>query len=128
MNVLRFNKGCNGWETSFEAELDYEYTLSQEKRITALILYRPDLGKKVAIPWRIFEHYARGSNGSAFADSSGLRIRLSKGRLVISNGLNFRLVIHEDQVAAIKRAARNVVEDVSYTVENIFREYSVQSI
>lgn len=126
MNVLKFKRGYKDWETTYEVELDFEYTADLEKRITSIIIYRPDIGKKVVIPWRIFELYLNGETESIFADSSGLRIRVVDNELYVTNEHNFRVVIHEDQIEAIKRAARNVVEDVSSSVENILREFSMQ--
>jgi len=32
MNVLKFKRGYKNWETTYEAELDYEYTANFEKR------------------------------------------------------------------------------------------------
>jgi len=128
MNVLRFKKGCKKWDTTYEAELDFEYTASQEKKVTALILHIQDLGKRVNIPWDVFELYAEGATVTPYTDASNVKLMHSEGRLYISNGGNLNIVIHEDQIAAIKRAARNIVGDVSYSVENIFRQYSIKSI
>lgn len=126
MNVLKFKKGYKDWETTYVVELDFEYTADLEKRITSIIIYRPDIGKKVVIPWQIFELYLKGEIESTFADSSGLRIKLIDDELYVTNEHDFRVVIHGDQIEAIKRAARNVVEDVSSSVENILREFSMQ--
>jgi hypothetical protein len=124
MNVLKFKKGCKNWETTYEAELDFEYTHEQRKRISSLIIHRPDTGRKVAIPWQIFESYANHSNAGVFADQTGLKLGLANDGLEVSCGQSFNVVIHEDQIAAIMRAARNVTEDVSYSVESILMEYS----
>jgi hypothetical protein len=128
MNVLRFKKGYKNWETTYEVELDYEYTASFEKKITSLILYRPDMGRRVAIPWQAFEQFSQPGSEGAFVDSTGLKIRYANGGLDVSNGQNFNVRILSDQAAAIKRAARNVSQDVSCSVENILREYSSQRI
>ncbi|MEA3255637.1 MAG: hypothetical protein U9Q22_07360 [Candidatus Altiarchaeota archaeon] len=128
MNVLKFKKGYSGYETGYEVELDFEYTADLEKRITSIILYRPDIGKKVVIPWQIFKLYLRGETETAFADSSGLRVRLRGKELYITNGQGFHVVIRGDQIEAIKRVARNVVEDVSSSVENILKEFSMQMV
>jgi hypothetical protein len=118
MNVLRFKKGYKNWEMTYEVELDYEYSASFEKKITSLILYRPDMGRRVSIPWKAFEQFSQEGSIGAFIDSTGLKIRYANGGLDVSNG--------PDQAAAIKRAARNVSQDVSCSVENILREYSGQ--
>jgi hypothetical protein len=126
MNVLRFKKGYKNWETTYEVELDYEYSASFEKKITSLILYRPDMGRRVSIPWQAFEQLSQEGSSGAFVDSTGLKIRYANGGLDVSNGQNFNVRILPDQAAAIKRAARNVSQDVSCSVENILREYSSQ--
>ena len=127
MNVLKFKKGCKEWETSYEVELDYEYSEDLEKEITSVILYRQDLGKKAVIPWGIFKKFTCGSNEGTFIDSSGLRIGFIKGKLSVSQGYSFNIIIHEDQIDAINRAAKNIVEDISYSVENILKEYATHS-
>jgi hypothetical protein len=124
MNVLRFTKGYNNWETTYEVELDFEYTENLEKKISSLIIYRQDLGKKAVIPWQVFENYATGQKEGSFADASGLRIGSINGKLSITQGYNFNVIMHEDQIEAIRRAAKNIVEDVSYSVENILKEYA----
>ncbi len=128
MNVLRFKKGYKNWETTYEAELDYEYSASFEKKITSLILYRPDMGRRVSIPWQAFEQFTQPGTDGTYADSAGLKIRYADGRLDVSNGQNFLVRIHADQVAAIKRAAKNISQNVSCSVENILREYSSHRI
>jgi hypothetical protein len=128
MNVLRFKKGYKNWETTYEAELDYEYSASFEKKITSLILYRPDMGRRVSIPWKAFEQFTQPGTGGAYADSTGLKVRYADGGLEVSNGQNFSVKIQPDQAAAIKRAARNISQDVSCSVENILREYISHSI
>ena len=128
MNVLRFRKGCKKWDTTYEVELDFEYTTSQEKKVTALILHMPEYGKRASVPWDVFSQYAEGRSQAPYADSSNVKIMYLEGRLYISNGGSFNVVIHEDQMAAIKRAAKNIESDVSYSVENIFRQYSIQNI
>lgn len=128
MNVLRFKKGCKKWDTTYEAELDFEYTINQEKKVTALILHMPELGKRVTIPWEVFELYSKGESEAPFADAHNLKIMKIEGKLYISKDCDFNIVIHEDQIAAINRAAQNIVGDVSYSVENIFRQYSIKSI
>ena len=123
MNVLKFKKGAKSWDTTYEAELDYEYTSEQEKKITSLILYRPDTGKRAVIPWNVFEMCSQSQSG--YIDETGLCVKSTTGGLCISCGYAFNILIHQDQVAAIKRAARNLSENVSYSVENILKEYSM---
>lgn len=124
MNVLRFKKGCKNWDTTYEAELDYEYTAEQEKRITSLILFRPDTGKKAVIPWSVFEMCSQGQSG--YTDETGLCVKSTCNGLFVSCGYAFNILIHTDQVAAIKRAAKNLAGNLSFSVENILREYSMQ--
>ena len=128
MNVLRFKKGYKNWETTYEAELDYEYSASFEKKITSLILYRQDMGRRVSIPWHAFEQFTQPGTNGTYADSSGLKVRYAEGGLDVSNGLNFLVRIHADQVAAIKRAAKNISQNVSSSVENILMEYSSHQV
>jgi hypothetical protein len=128
MNVLRFKKGYKNWETTYEVELDYEYTASFEKKISSVILYRPDMGRRASIPWQAFQQFSQPGQEGAFVDSAGLKIRYANGGLDVSNGQNFSVHILPDQVAAIKRAARNISQNVSCSVENILREYSSQRV
>lgn len=125
MNVLKFKKGCKDWETTYEVELDFEYTADLEKKITSIIIYRSDIGKKVVIPWQIFKLYLKGEVESSFTDSSGLMVKLIGRELYIANEYGFRVIIHNDQLEAIKHAAKNVVEDISSSVENILKEFSL---
>jgi len=124
MNVLRFKKGYKGWETTYEAELDFEYTSLVEKHVTSLILKRPDLGVSAVIPWQVFEEYTKGENNSVYIDSTGLKMRYLNGQLQVSWKGSFNIVIHADQIEAIKKVAKRVSESVSYSVENILKEYS----
>ena len=124
MNVLKFDKGFK--DASYEVELDFEYTADLEKKITSIIIYRPDIGRKVVIPWQIFRLYLRGDNETSFADSSGMRVMLVDKGLYITDRLGFRILICMEHIEAIKHAARNVVEDVSSSVENILKEFSMQ--
>lgn len=125
MKVLRFKKGYKNWDTNFEAELDYEFTAQSVKKVSTLIIKRPELGKRVSIPWNLVEEYVRGERDAPFIDETGTKIKYSDGRLQIT-GNNFNLIIHPDQVTAIRVAAVNMVRDVSYSVENILREHSTQ--
>lgn len=126
MNVLKFKKGYKDWETTYEVELDFEYTADLEKRITSIILYKPDIGKTVVIPWRIFELYINGETESTFTDLSSLNIRFIDNELYVSNEHGFQVIIHKDQIEAIKIAAKNVEEDISASVENILREFAMK--
>ncbi len=127
MNVLRFKKGYKDWETTYDVELDYEYDERLEKKMSSLIICRQDLGKKAVVPWQVFENYATGHMEGTFADASGLRIGRVNGKLSITQGYNFNVVIHQDQIEAIRRAAKNLVEDVSSSVENILKEYALRA-
>ncbi len=125
MNLIRFKKGYNNWEITYEVELDFEYTPDLKKRITSVIFYRPDIEHRISIPWRIFRAYLDGDVKTAFANSSGLSIRVINGEIHIS-APEFNLLIHRDQAIAIRNAAKNLVENVSVSVENIFRKSAMQ--
>ena len=128
MNVLRFKKGCKKWDTTYEAELDFEYTARGEKKVTALILHMPELGRRLSIPWEVFKLYSESPAKTPYADEHNIKIMHVEGRLCISNGSSFNIAVHEDQIAAIKRAARNIESDVSSSVESIFKQYSIPNI
>ena len=127
MRILRFKKGYKNWDTTYEAELDYEYTTQSLKKITTLTVRKPELGRSVEIPWNLVESYIQGERDTPFIDETGIMIKYVQGMFQIT-GNNFSLVIQPDQVAAIRIAANNVVRGVSYSVENILREYSLQTI
>lgn len=125
MRVLRFKKGYKNWDTTFEAELDYEFTTQNIKKVSTLIIKKPETGKRISIPWNIVEEYIRGERNEPFIDETGTKIKYLNGTFQIT-GNNFNLIIHPDQVKAIRLAAANMVRDISYSVENILREYSMQ--
>ena len=125
MNVLRFKKGYKNWDATYEAELDYEYTTQSIKKITTLIVRKPDTGKSFAIPWNVVEEYLQSQRDGSFADETGTKLKYVQGMFQIT-GSNFNLIIHPDQIASIRIAAKNVVKGVSHSVENIFREHSTQ--
>jgi hypothetical protein len=125
MNVLRFKKGYKNWDATYEAELDYEYTTQSIKKITTLIVRKPDTGKSFAIPWNVVEEYLQGHRDSSFVDEAGNKLKYVQGMFQIT-GSNFNLIIHPDQIASIRIAAKNIVKGVSHSVENIFREHSTQ--
>ena len=128
MNVLRFKKGYNGWQTTYEAELDFEYTSLVEKKVTALILKRLETGSQAVIPWQVFEEYTKGEGSGIYVDQTGLKMRYINGQLQVSWNGSFNIVIHADQIDAIKKVAKRISENISCSVENILREYSSQRI
>lgn len=126
MNLI-FRKGYKDWETTYEVEFDFEYTPEMKKKITDIIFYCHDLKQKISIPWQIFEEFLLGKPEGIFANSSGLKIRSVNSGIHISNGHFLNLLIHRDQIMAIKAAAKNITEDVSASVENILSEFVVQN-
>ncbi len=126
MNLI-FRKGYKDWETTYEVEFDFEYSSDMKKRITGIILYCHDIKQRIAIPWHIFEEFLAGKTDGIFANPSGLRIKSVNGGLHISNGHFLNLLVHRDQIMAIKTAAKNITEDISTSVENILSEFAVQN-
>ncbi len=125
MNLI-FRKGYKDWKTTYEVEFDFEYTSDLRKTITDVIFYCPELKQKIAIPWHIFEGFLDGKTEGIFANASGLKIKPFNGEIHISNGHFLDLLIHRDQVMAIKVAAMNIIADVSISVENILSEFAAQ--
>ena len=124
MNVLRFRRGIKDWKTTYEVNIDFEYTADLEKRLTRITFYRPDLNRSITLPWSIFEPYLNGNEKTTYVDKSGIVIRVIDEGLFISDSRAFSIVVQRDQMTAIRIAANRIKEDISKSVERILREFS----
>lgn len=124
MNSLIFRKGFKDWRTTYKVEIGFEYTADLEKKLTNVTLHQIDNNRSVSIPWKILETFLNGGREGIYADAFGLVIRPSGDGILISDSRFLNIHIHEDQMRAIKRAAKNVEEDISESVERILRDFS----
>jgi hypothetical protein len=122
MNSLIFRRGYKDWKTTYKVEIGFEYTADLEKRLTDVTLYLPDVNRSVRINWDIFKSYLNGREDGVYADASGLTIRRVDEGMLISDSRFLKVLVHRDQMDAINRAAKNVREDISESVERILRE------
>lgn len=124
MNSLIFRRGYKNWRTTYKIDIGFEYTADLEKKLTSVTLHQMDIHRSVTIPWNIFESYLTGGEESVYADASGLTIRAVNEGVLVSNSHFLNILIHQDQMEAIKRAARNIQEDISESVDRILREFA----
>ncbi|HIE34188.1 MAG TPA: hypothetical protein EYP86_03515 [Candidatus Altiarchaeales archaeon] len=122
MNVLRFRRGIKNWKTTYEVYIDFEYTADLEKRLTNITFYQPEINRKIIIPWHILEPYLLNMETATYVEPSGLKIRVIDEGLLISDPHFLNIIVHRDQMNAIRIAARNVRKDISESVERILRE------
>ncbi len=123
MNSLIFRRGYKDWKTTYKIEIGFEYTADLEKKLTDVILSQVNINQSVRIPWSIFRSYLEDREDGIYADASGLTIRAGDEGLLVSDSRFLNILIHRDQMEAIKRAARNVKEDISESVERILRGF-----
>jgi len=128
MNSLIFRRGYKNWKTTYKVEIDFEYTADLEKRLTDVVLHQLDINHNVTIPWSIFESYLDGEENGIYADASGLTIRTVDEGILVSDSRFLNILIHKDQMEAIKRAAKNVREDISESVERILRGFTAHKV
>jgi len=128
MNSLIFRRGYKDWKTTYKVEINFEYTADLEKRLTDVTLHQLDINRSVTIPWSIFKSYLDGREDSIYADASGLTIRTVDEGVLVSDSRFLNILIHRDQMEAIKRAAKNVKEDISESVERILREFTTHKV
>lgn len=126
MNLLKFKSRYGKMEYVYEVEIDFEYTSDLEKRITSVILYRPDINRQVTVPWNILKPYLNGKIDGVFANASGLRIHAIDKGIMITDSCFFNLLIHNDHANLIKIAAKKIKENISTSVERILGEFTVQ--
>ncbi|MBN2014894.1 MAG: hypothetical protein JW778_06915 [Candidatus Altiarchaeota archaeon] len=124
MNSLIFRKGFKDWKTTYRVEIGFEYTADLEKKLTNVILHQIDNNRTVSIPWSVLETFLNGGREGIYADAYGLVIRPIDDGILVSDSRFLKIIIHGDQVEAIKRAAKNVEEDISESVERILRDFS----
>jgi hypothetical protein len=122
MNSLIFRRGFKQWKTTYQVEIGFEYTADLEKRLTEVMLSQMDINRSVTIPWDIFQSYLDGGEESVYADASGLVIRTVDDGILVSDSRFLNILVHKDQAEAIKRAAKNVREDISESVDRILKE------
>jgi len=128
MDVIKFKRGIKNWDTSYNVEIDFEYTADLEKRITEVVFYQPHTNLRVRVPWRVLKGYLDGTTSNVYVDSSGLKLEMVGNDLHISDSRFFHITVHEDQRRAIKIAARNVKERISSSVERILREFATSPL
>ncbi|HDH41622.1 MAG TPA: hypothetical protein ENG12_04375 [Candidatus Altiarchaeales archaeon] len=128
MNSLIFRRGYKNWKTTYRVEINFEYTADLEKRLTDVTLHQLDINRSVTIPWSIFRSYLDGDEDGIYADASGLTIRTVDEGILVSDSRFLNILIHRDQMEAIKRAAKNVREDISESVERILREFTTHKV
>ncbi len=124
MDILRFKEGFKNWKTSYDVEFEFGYDSSLRKRISAIVFHLPKAGKRLAVPWKIFQDYIHNESELSYADSTGLCIKRAVNGLYISDSKFFSLVVQKDQLDAIGIAARRTLENVSVSVENILKEFT----
>jgi hypothetical protein len=124
MNSLIFRRGYKQWKTTYRIEIGFEYTADLEKKLTEVMLSQRDINRSVTVPWNIFKSYLDGGEDGVYADASGLIIKTVDDGILVSDSRFLNILVHKDQMEAIKRAAKNVREDVSESVERILKEFT----
>lgn len=124
LNSLIFRKGFKDWGTTYKVEIGFEYTADLEKRLTEVTLHNLDTNRSLAVPWTIFSTYLSGGEPAIYADSAGLTLRPIEDGILVSDSKMLCIHIHQDQMDAIRRAASNLKEDISSSVERILREFT----
>lgn len=124
MSSLIFRKGFKEWGTTYKVDIGFEYTADLEKKLTEVTLHHLDTNRSLTVPWSIFSTYLAGGDNSIYADSAGLTIRPAEDGILVSDSRMLCIHIHGDQMDAIKRAASNLKEDISHSVERILKEFT----
>ena len=124
MQVLRFKRGVKHWECTYNVEIDFEYTADLEKKIVEVVFHQPHTNLRLRVPWSILKDYLYGVSTRPYVESSGLRLQYVGNDLHVSDSRFFDVIVHEDQRHAITRAAKNVKENISSSVERILKEFA----
>jgi hypothetical protein len=124
LSSLIFRKGFKEWSTTYKVDIGFEYTADLEKKLTEVTLHHLDTKRSLTVPWSIFSTYLAGGDNAIYADSAGLTIRPAEDGILVSDSRMLCIHIHGDQMDAIKRAASNLKEDISQSVERILKEFT----
>ncbi len=124
MHVIKFKRGVKHWESTYNVEIDFEYTADLEKKLSDVIFHQPHTNLRVRIPWSILKDYLYGISTRPYVEPSGVKLEMVGNDLHISDSRFFHVIVHEDQRKAITVAARNVKENISSSVERILKEFA----